>query len=144
MSLLRIARVPAISIAPESSVQSAIDTMTASKSGAVVVTRQGVPVGIFTARDLVRRVMSARFPLEVIRISEVMTSDPKVAKLDTRPRDALSIMRQNHIRHLPIVDGDSKLQGMLSTRHLLREMLVDLSREVDSLHAYIAADGIGG
>ncbi len=33
---------------------------------------------------------------------------------------------------------------MLSSRHLLREMLADLSHEVDSLSAYIAADGIGG
>ncbi len=143
MSLLRIARVPAVSVPPASSVQTAIDTMAASKSGAVVVTHQDIPVGIFTARDLVCRVMAARFPHDVIRISEVMTSDPKVATSETGPREALSIMLQNHIRHLPIVDADHRLQGMLSTRHLLREMLVDLSQELDSLQAYIAADGIG-
>jgi CBS domain-containing protein len=145
MSLLRIARVPAVSVPPASSVQTAIDTMVASKSGAVVVVaHQDIPVGIFTARDLVRRVMAAHFPHDVIRISEVMTSDPKVVTSETGPREALSIMVQNHIRHLPIVDADHRLQGMLSTRHLLREMLVDLSQELDSLQAYIAADSIGG
>ena len=109
--LLRIARVPAVSVPPASSVQTAIDTMAASKSVAVVVTHQDIPVGIFTARDLVRRVMAARFPHDVIRISEVMTSDPKVVTSETGPREALSIMLQNHIRHLPIVDADHRLQG---------------------------------
>lgn len=144
MSLLRIARTPAVFVTPDSSVQCAIDTMATYKSGAVVVTRRGVPVGIFTARDLVRRVMASRFPLDVIPIPEVMTSDPRVATPGTAPREALSTMLHNHIRHLPIVDSDRRLQGMLSMRHLLREMMVDLSHELDSLNAYIGADGIGG
>lgn len=144
MSLLRLARVPAVTVTPATSVQGAIDTMAASSAGAVVVTRNEFPAGIFTARDLVRRVMASRFPLDVVSVAEVMTSSPKVAPDDMGPREALSIMLQNHIRHLPIVDDDGRVRGMLSTRHLLREMLVDLSQELDSLSAYIAADGIGG
>jgi len=144
MSLLRIARVPAVTVTPATSVQGAVDTMTEAAAGAVIVSRDGFPTGIFTARDLVRRVMASRFPLDVVSVSEVMTSSPKVATVDMLPREALGIMMGNHIRHLPIVDGDGRVKGMLSTRHLLREMLVDLSHELDSLSAYIAADGIGG
>ena len=144
MSLLRIARVPAVTVTPSTSVQGAIDKMTGSSAGAIVVTRGEFPAGIFTARDLVRRVMAKRFPLNVVSVAEVMTSSPKVATEDMRPSEALSIMQENHIRHLPVVDEDGRVRGMLSTRHLLREMLVDLSHELDSLSAYIAADGIGG
>lgn len=144
MSLLRIARVPAVTVTPSTSVQGAIDAMTESSASAVVVTRDEFPAGIFTARDLVRRVMASRFPLQIVSITEVMTSAPKVATADMRPGEALSIMLHNHIRHLPVVDEDGRVRGMLSTRHLLREMLVDLSHELDSLSAYIAADGIGG
>ena len=144
MSLLRIARVPAVTVTPSTSVQGAIDTMAASSAGAVVVTRGEFPAGIFTARDFVRRVMASRLPVNVVSVAEVMTSSPKVATEDMRPSEAHSIMLEHHIRHLPIVDEDGRVRGMLSTRHLLREMLVDLSHELDSLSAYIAADGIGG
>lgn len=144
MSLLRIARTPAVTVTASTSVQGAVDAMTEASAGAVVVTRNGFPSGIFTARDLVRRVMASRFPLDAVSVSEVMTSSPKVATDDMRPSEALAIMMENHVRHLPIVDHGGRVRGMLSTRHLLREMLVDLSRELDSLSAYIAADGIGG
>ena len=53
-------------------------------------------------------------------------------------------MIENHIRHLPIVDQNTRVRGMLSTRHLLRNMVDDMSQELASLCSYFTADGIGG
>jgi hypothetical protein len=53
-------------------------------------------------------------------------------------------MHQNHIRHLPIVDGDGRLLSVVSMRALLEEKVQELNQQLDSLESYIAADGIGG
>jgi signal-transduction protein with cAMP-binding, CBS, and nucleotidyltransferase domain len=47
------------------------------------------------------------------------------------------------IRHLPVVDGDGKVLGMLSLRHVMADEIDDLEHEVESLTAFEAADGIG-
>lgn len=144
MNLLRIARVPPVTIGPDATVLEAVQKMADAGAGAVVIIKAGKAAGIFTASDLLRRVVSKGRALESTPLSEVATSPLTVAQTDTECQDALSLMVENHIRHLPIVDANAELQGMLSTRHLMRCMLADLSQELHSLDSYISADGIGG
>jgi len=54
------------------------------------------------------------------------------------------LMAQGHFRHLPIVDLDGKLLGMLSMRNLLQWRTNDLDRELDALEQYFANDALGG
>ena len=144
MDLLRIARTPAVTIGPRASVLDAVELMSDSGAGAVIMADGGKAIGIFTASDLLRRVVAKGRRLEVTPLADVATSPLTVARPDTARDHALSLMVQNHIRHLPIVDEHAQVRGMLSTRHLLRDMVADLSQELDSLDAYYAADGIGG
>jgi CBS domain-containing protein len=144
MDLLRIARVPPITIETSSTVREAVSLMTELRAGAVVTVAGERSVGIFTASDLLRRVFAHGRPLDRTPVSEVMTSPLKMVRPSATREDALRIMVTNHIRHLPIVDGRCKVLGMLSTRHLLRNMVENLSQELASLDAYICADGIGG
>ena len=53
-------------------------------------------------------------------------------------------MDENHIRHLPVINSDGKLAGMLSVRSLLHEKVQELTDQLDSLEAYFTADGAGG
>jgi len=53
-------------------------------------------------------------------------------------------MDEKHIRHLPVVNIDGKLEGMLSVRSLLHEKVEELTDQLDSLEAYFTADGAGG
>ncbi len=53
-------------------------------------------------------------------------------------------MLEKHIRHLPVVDKDGRLAGMLSIRSLLHEKVAELTDQLDSLEAYFSADGAGG
>lgn len=144
MDLLRIARTPAVTIGPRASVLDAVELMSDSGAGAVVLVDRGKAIGIFTASDLLRRVVAKGKRLDVTPLADVATSPLTVARPDTACDKALSLMVKNHIRHLPIVDEGARVQGMLSTRHLLRNMVDDLAQELDSLDAYYAADGIGG
>ena len=58
--------------------------------------------------------------------------------------DALKLMDERQIRHLPVVNTDGKLLGMLSVRSLLHEKVQELTDQLDSLEAYFTADGAGG
>lgn len=144
MNLLKIARVPAPTVAPDATVLEAIEKMVGVGVGAVAVARNEVLVGIFTERDVIRRVAAKLLALDKTKVSDVMSSPVEVAHSETNPSEALSIMDSNHFRHLPIVDAEGRLQGMLSIRHLLHRMVEDLSQELHALDSYVSADGPGG
>ena len=144
MDLLRIARVPPVTIGSSATVLDAVKRMAETGAGAVVIVDEDRAIGIFTASDLLRRVVAKGRRLEKTRLSEVATFPLTVAYADTECDDALRLMVENHIRHLPIVDQNTRVRGMLSTRHLLRNMVDDMSQELTSLNAYFTSDGIGG
>jgi CBS domain-containing protein len=144
MSLLKIARVPAVTVGPESTVLNAIKKMIEVGVGAVVVVENDELRGIFTERDVLRKVAVQHLPLDTTKVSEVMSSPAQAAHQDLNPSEALSIMDSNHFRHMPIVDDQDRVTGILSIRHLLHRMVEDLSQELHALDSYVSADGIGG
>ncbi len=144
MNLLRIARTPPCTIGPRANVLETVELMSDCGAGAVIMVDGNRAIGIFTASDLLRRVVAKGRRLDMTALADVVTSPLTVARADTECAQALTLMVKNHIRHLPIVDDGSHVRGMLSTRHLLRNMVDDLSQELQSLDAYHAADGIGG
>jgi CBS-domain-containing membrane protein len=73
-----------------------------------------------------------------------MTTPVEMATLSTGAGEALATMLEQHYRHLPVVDDEGKLLGMLSIRNLLQARVDDLTRELDALEQYTASDGIGG
>jgi CBS domain-containing protein len=77
-------------------------------------------------------------------VEEVMTSPVQTIQKRTTGEEALRIMVQNHIRHLPVIDEMGQVQAMVSMRSLLEEQVHDLHQQLDSLESYITADGIGG
>ena len=127
------------------SVADAIRMMLELHVGAVsVVDEKRRVAGIFTERDVLQKVaLSGRLPAN-IPVREVMTTPVELATLDTGAGEALATMVEQHYRHLPIVDDEGKLLGMLSIRHLLQWRVDDLTRELDALEQYTSSDGIGG
>jgi CBS domain-containing protein len=144
MKLLKISRVPPVVVAPEDSIMIAVDKMCEVGVGAVAVVRNGDLVGIFTERDLMMRVVRPGVSTLNTPISKVMTKNPHVAPLEMEASQAFEFMTEKNIRHLPIVDKNGKLQGMLSIRHLMRTCVEKLSHELEAMNAYLGADGIGG
>jgi CBS domain-containing protein len=145
MKLLGIARVPPVVVRPNDSVQVAVEKMCTVGVGAVaVVDDECRPVGIFTERDLMRRVVRAGLDPYVISVAEVMTRDPLAAPQEMEASDAFEFMTDKHFRHLPITDHLGRLLGMLSVRHLMRHIVENLSHEVEAINAYLGVDGPGG
>ena len=144
MDLLKIASVPAATVSPESTVYDAVKLMNEQRVGAVAVADGGLLAGIFTERDLmIRVVLDGRDPKKT-SVGEVMTPECISAKKDMSMGEALLIMTDKHFRHLPVVDEDNKVLGLLSIRNLLHNRVDKLSQELDSVVAFFTADGIGG
>ena len=144
MGLLRIARTPLVTVKQEATVMEAVGTMAEKSIGAIVVIEGNRLVGIFSERDLLLRVVSEKRDPERTLIRDVMTSPVETIHRDSTVDDALKVMLEKHIRHLPILDRDGRLSGMISMRSLLNEKVEELTDQLDSLEAYFTADGAGG
>ena len=143
MSLLKIA-VSATSVPPSAMVIDGIQAMMTATVGAVLILEQDELLGIFSERDLMIRVVSKKRDPETTRIADVMTSPVLTISRNMAEDEVLSLMWDRHIRHLPIVDEFGIVEGVVSIRHLLHQKVKNLTQELDSLEAYISADGIGG
>ncbi len=145
MKLLELCDEAPATVSPNTSVAYAISLMVDRRVGAVAVIDADHHVaGIFTERDVLRKVaLSGRDPKN-IKVSEVMTGSVDMATTETSPAEALSAMVNAHFRHLPIVDKAGKLLGVLSIRNLLQARVDDLAHELDSLEQYVSNDGPGG
>lgn len=132
-----------ITISRTATVMEAIEIMAAARVGSVVVGGERVE-GIFSERDVMLRVvMEGRDPRST-KVQEVMTSPVYTISQKTAGDDALKLMLQQHIRHLPIVDDTGRAQGLVGMRDLLEDKVKELNQQLDSLESYITADGIGG
>jgi CBS domain-containing protein len=143
MGLLKLGR-PAHVIAPEASVLDAVRIMTESRIGAIVVTEGQKPKGIFSERDLMRRVVATGKDPGETRVREVMSSPVHTVTDDTTLAEAVAVMRARHIRHLAILDDAGDLAGMLSLRYVLYELMDEMQRKIGDLHGYLMSDAKGG
>jgi CBS domain-containing protein len=102
-------------IEPSATVLDAIHKMNQHKLGALVVRAgEGQIVGIFTERDVLRRVIGQGRDPSTTLIEDVMTSDVICCRPDTAIEDASAIMKSRRIRHLPVCGEDGTVQGMIS------------------------------
>jgi len=145
MSLLKLCDADVAAVRVEASAAEAIRLMLDRHVGAVgVVDSEGRVAGIFTERDVLRKLsLTGRDP-EATPVRELMTTPVELATMATGPGEALAIMLERHFRHLPVVDNSGKLLGMLSIRNLLEQRIGDLSQELESLEQYVTNDGPGG
>lgn len=144
MSLLRMARVPPPIVEPGVSVMEAVGVMARDHVGAVAVVENDALQGIFTERDVMFRVVQMKRSPETTTVREVMTSEVKTVVDTSTTEDAIDVMLVEHLRHLPILDSNGRVLGMLSIRALLEDKVEDLTHEVSSLEQYMANDGPGG
>jgi CBS domain-containing protein len=144
MKVYRVSRKPAVSVPPSASVWEALQAMTKEQVGAVVVNENGRAVGIFTRRDAIERAVLAKLPLEPTPVSSIATSPVEVLSQDTELGEAMKLMATRPFNHLPIVDSESRVVGLATTKRIMKQTIEKLSDELGSLEAYISADGIGG
>ena len=100
---------------PSESVQSAVERMSTKNYGSsLVIDDQEKLVGIFTERDLMRRVVNKGLDPKTTKLSDVMTSDVRVATADDNLIDWLRMMSNERFRHLPVVAEDGTVVTVMS------------------------------
>ena len=82
--------------------------------GALVVMEDGKVAGIFTERDVLRRVVAEERAPADLPVREVMTREVICCELETDLDEIASIMKQQRIRHIPVCGEGGKLLGMIS------------------------------
>ena len=104
--------------------------------GAVPVLHNGQLVGIFSERDLMKRVVAEGRDPRSTSLAEVMTDDPVAISLNEELGNCMSVMRRNNFRHLPVCH-EGKVVAMVSLRDILLQDLTDKDDEVRMMRAYI-------
>jgi len=107
-----------IEVAPEDTLGEVAEQMTAKNVGAVVVKDFGTLVGILTERDLLKA-MAARVHSSEARVRQWMTVDPVTARSDTDVEEASRVMLENGFRHLPVLDDEGHVTGVVSLRRVV-------------------------
>ncbi|HET7204957.1 MAG TPA: CBS domain-containing protein [Terriglobales bacterium] len=106
--------------------------------GAVPVLADGELVGIFSERDLMKKVVVPGLDPGATRLAEVMTQDPlTVGPLET-VETCMVLMRRHGFRHLPICDG-KVLKGLVSLRDIMLHDLDEKDHDIRMMRAYIQA-----
>jgi CBS domain-containing protein len=123
-------------VSPQQVVADAIAVMARHRVGAVPVVREGRLVGIFSERDLLRRVVHVNLAIDKTEIGEVMSPDPVTASPSDSRAEAVHKMEAIGCRHLPVVLHGSVVD-MLSIRDLLFGELEERAEETESLRRYI-------
>lgn len=106
--------------------------------GAVPVLQDGELVGIFSERDLMRRVVGESRDPHTTLVVEVMTEDPLTVAPDEDVETCMVLMRRHGFRHLPICEGKI-LKGMVSLRDIMLHDLSDKEHDIRMMRAYIQA-----
>jgi CBS domain-containing protein len=123
-------------VQPNQTVFEAANYMVDCNVGAVPVLDGAKLVGIFSERDIMRRVVTeGRNPLTT-RIADVMSTDLRTVEPIASSEDAMCLMQSHGVRHLPVCEGRT-LVGFLSLRDLLRCHLEEKSGEAEMMRAYI-------
>jgi CBS domain-containing protein len=128
---------PPIMMRSSDKVIEAVDKMAEANEGSVLILRDdGSLEGIFTERDLLIRVVNGRRDVEKTNLGEVMTKDVIRLSSSSTLDQAIRIMAENHIRHLPIEGRSQKITGIISLRHLLHDKIDQVIQDLKLLEDF--------
>lgn len=125
------------SVTPDETVVEAVRIMGDHNVGIVMVLDGNKLEGVFSERDLIRRVLNVGKDLGSTKISEVMTKRVVCAGVDDDAEACLKKMEHEGCRHLPVLADDKPL-GMLSVRDLMRYVLRNKEFDLKMLEDYVA------
>jgi CBS domain-containing protein len=115
----------------------AVHEMNRHRIGSVVVLSGARPAGIFTERDVLRRVVGAGLDPNVMRVADVMTTDLITISPENTIEETMILFAEKRCRHLPVL-SDGYLIGLISIGDISRWMADSHRAEAEHLKNYIA------
>jgi len=124
------------SIAPDASVLEAIQLMSERGIGAVLVMDGGALVGIVSERDYTRKVVLQGRASKDTRVEEIMTSDVITATPELTLEQAMRLVTERRIRHLPVT-REGRVVGVVSIGDMVKTLLSLQKETIEQLKHYI-------
>ena len=124
------------SVGPLATVIDAVNAMNDHHVGSVLVSEGGYPVGIFSERDVLVRVVAAHRDPRQTLVRDVMTTRLYTASPDDTLLEVMRLMTDRRCRHVPVMEGDL-LIGLVSIGDLTKATQHNLRQEVRELSSYI-------
>ncbi|MFM5916740.1 MAG: CBS domain-containing protein [Novosphingobium sp.] len=121
---------------PQDSVGSAITMLAERRIGALPVVERGQVVGIFSERDVVRRLADLGPALLNSTVGAIMTSPVETVDTETDVIGALGIMTTRRFRHLPVVEGGTMV-GFVSIGDLVKYRIERIEADAEAMRSYI-------
>jgi CBS domain-containing protein len=127
---------------PEITVLDALRVMSDHNVGAMPVVEGEHLIGVFSERDYARKIILQGRHSNDTSVRDVMTREVITVGLDQTLDECLALMTDNHIRHLPVVDG-TRLISHISMRDLMQWIIDTQRHRIHSLEHYIEGTGYG-
>ena len=125
------------SISPDATVFAGLTLMAEKNIGALLIIENDKPVGIMSERDYARKIILEGRSSRDTKIRSIMTTRLVWAHPSDSVEHAMALMTREHIRHLPVMDGDSVL-GLVSIGDLVKAMINQQQFTIEQLERYIA------
>lgn len=139
-SVLKVKGTAVATIAPEASLADATASLRDHGVGALVVSRDGSTIdGIISERDVVRALAAHGASTLGHVVSSAMSATVSTCRGDDTIDQMMAMMSERRIRHLPVVDDDDKLAGIISIGDVVKARVGQLEHENNQLHDYIQA-----
>jgi CBS domain-containing protein len=127
-----------VSIDPGSSVLEALGLMAEHDVGALLVMEGERLVGIFSERDYARKVILKGKSSHDLPVREIMTDKVVCVQPEHTVPQAMAIISEKHIRHLPVLDSSQHVLGVVSIGDMVKEIIADQEFTIQQLAHYIA------
>ena len=126
------------SVPPETTVYEALELIALKNIGAVLVMEGDRLLGVFSEREYARRIVLAGRSSKATKIREVMVSEPLTISPDASVDDAMRKMTDHRVRHLPVVDRDNRVVGIMSIGDVVKWIITAHERTIEQLQNYIS------
>ena len=126
-----------ISTPPDATVREATRLMNEHGIGSLLVVSGSRLVGIFTERDVLRRVVADGRPPDLTAVGEVMTRELVCCPPRAAVEDVADLMRRRRVRHVPVVDEDDAVVGLVSIGDINAQRFAACATELGQVRDYI-------
>jgi len=128
-----------VSISSDAPVGDAARLLAQHRIGALLIMTGDTVAGILSERDIVRGLAQAVDVCSTAQVRDLMTSEVFVCGEDDTVEHLMQVMTAKRIRHLPVMDGNGKVAGIVTIGDVVKSRLDETRMEADSLRDYVMA-----
>ena len=126
-----------LTVRPDQPVREALESMAKLSAGTSVVMDGGEVVGIFSERDVIRKVVLEGKDIDDVLVKDIMSSNLTTVSLETSLDQCMKLMTDKRIRHLPVL-RDKQLCGIVSIGDVVKYLIVEKDFKIKNLESYIS------